>query len=119
MTDFSTQLQEMDNTTVKAAIKKMKNKEIEAFNETLEKKEFADVKSYFNDMNTLVWIVKDKNKEAFEIARESLNRKTPIKTYSDDKEQIIIYTSVNNGYVILLKDLKKQHRKSNYLERLT
>lgn len=55
----------------------MKNKEIEAFNETLEKKEFADVKSYFNDMNTLVWIVKDKNKEAFEIARESLNRKAP------------------------------------------
>ena len=77
MTDFSVQLQEMDNTTVKAAIKKMKNKEIEAFNETLEKKEFADVKSYFNDMNTLVWIVQDKNKEAFEIARESLNRKAP------------------------------------------
>ena len=48
-------------------------------------------------MNTLVWIVQDKNKEAFEITRESLNRKRPIKTYSDDKEQIIIYTSVNNG----------------------
>lgn len=77
MIDFSAQLQEMDNTTVKAAIKKMKNKEIEAFNETLEKKEFADVKSYFNDMNTLVWIVQDKNKEVFEIARESLNRKAP------------------------------------------
>ena len=77
MTDFSAQLQEMDNTTVKAAIKKMKNKEIEAFNEILEKKEFADVKSYFNDMNTLVWIVQDKNKEVFEIARESLNRKAP------------------------------------------
>lgn len=44
MIDFSVQLQEMDNTTVKAAVKKMKNKEIEAFNETLEKKEFADVK---------------------------------------------------------------------------
>lgn len=112
MIDFSAQLQEMDNTTVKAAIKKMKNKEIEAFNETLEKKEFADVKSYFNDMNTLVWIVQDKNKEVFEIARESLNRKAPIKTYSDDKEQIIIYTSVNNGYVILLKDLENNTEKA-------
>ena len=28
-------------------------------------------------MNTLVWIVQDKNKEAFEITRESLNRKAP------------------------------------------
>lgn len=112
MTDFSAQLQEMDNNTVKVAIKRMKNKEIEAFNETLEKKEFVDVKSYFNDMNTLVWIVKDKNKEAFEIAIESLNRKAPIKTYSDNKEQIIIYTSVNNGYVILLKDLENNAEKA-------
>ena len=62
-------------------------------------------------INTLVWIVQDKNKEVFEITRESLNRKAPIKTYSDDKEQIIIYTSINNGYVILLKDLKKTTQK--------
>ena len=112
MTDFATQLQEMANATVKAAVEKMENGAIEAFNETLEKKEFAEVKSYFNDMNTLVWIVKDRNEEAFEIVRESLNRKAPIKTYSDEKEQITMYTDTNTGYVILFKDLEDNIEKA-------
>jgi len=112
MTDFATQLQEMANATVKAAVEKMEDEAIEAFNKTLEKKEFTEVKSYFNDMNTLVWIVKDRNEEAFEIVRESLNRKAPIKTYSDDKEQITIYADTNTGYVILFKDLEDNAEKS-------
>ena len=69
-------------------------------------------------MNTLVWIVQDKNKEAFEITRESLNRKAPIKIYSDDKEQIIIY-KCKQWICNFVKRFRKQHRKSNYLERLT
>ena len=105
MTDFATQLQEMANAIVKTAVEKMEEGAIEAFNETLEKKEFAEVKSYFNDMNTLVWIVKYRNEEAFEIVKESLNRKAPIKTYSDEKEQITIYADTNTGYVILYKSL--------------